>query len=122
MEAMLHKIQNFFLNLQQETEEIKKLWLFVLAAGSMLVVLTVWVFYINLTVKSLGAAEDKQGGFFQTLGVGMQIISKESGLRLSKLMGRLKSAIGKKNSLTIQGANFNFIANDLDPVKPKKLP
>ena len=117
---MLNKIQNFFFDLQEKDEETKKWWLAILTSGSMLMVVSLWIGYINLTVKNLGDKDDRaqQASFFQTFGSGLNIVS-------GKLAGELKELFNKKNSVVIetQPANLNFVVKkDLEPIKPKKLP
>ena len=122
---MIPKIQNFFMELRQSGEDTKKRWLFILSGSSMLIVLVLWVFYINLTVQSLqkeNANPQNNAGVFSIFKNGVIVLSKESGLKLSKLADYFEAFLSKKNSVTIQGANFNFIANGLDDIKPKKLP
>ena len=122
---MLHKIQNFFIEIQQSNEDAKRRWLFILSGSSMLIVLILWIFYINLTVQSLqkeDASLQNNTGVFSIFKNGVIVLSKESGLNVSKLADYLKILLSKKNSVTIQGANFNFIVNGLDDIKPKKLP
>jgi hypothetical protein len=122
---MIPKIQNFFMEIQQSGEDTKKRWLFILSGSSMFIVLILWIFYINLTVKSLQKEDvslQNNTGVFSIFKNGIIVLSKESGLNISKLTDYLKDFLSKKNSVTIQGANFNFIVNGLEDVKPKKLP
>ena len=121
---MLHKIQNFFWELQRGDEDTKKRWLILLSGSSMLVVLILWSFYINMSIQSLNSQEayPENAGVLSILKNGVVVLSEDSGLKLSKLTDYLKTLLSKKNSVTIQGANFNFIVNGLEEVAPKKLP
>ena len=121
---MLPKLQNFFLELRESDEMTKKRWLFILTSSSMLVVVTLWIFYLNLSVKDLNKKELKnsQPEFLLTLKHGMGIIAKQIGLKTSETLDNLKSMTSRTNSITVQGANLNFILNDLEPIQPKKFP
>lgn len=121
---MINKIQNFFWELQQSDEGTKKWWLFLLSGSSMVIVLILWSFYINMTIQSLNNKEayPENAGVLSIFKNGVMVLSEDSGLKLSKLTDYLKTLLSKKNSVTIQGANFNFIVNGLEEVNPKKLP
>lgn len=120
---MFNKIQNFFLDLQQEDEATRKRWLVILTSGTMAVVVSLWLIYLNFTITALTSEPPKEeAGFFKTSANGLQIISKETALKISQLSAYLKSLASQTNSITIQPANINLILEDLGEVKPKKLP
>ncbi|MBI3046271.1 MAG: hypothetical protein HYY86_01865 [Candidatus Harrisonbacteria bacterium] len=120
---MTGKIQNFFLKLQQEDEATRKRWLIILTSGTMAVVVSLWLVYLNFTIKALAPEPPKEeAGFFKTSANGLQIISQETALKISQLSAYLKSLANQTNSITIQPANINLILEDLETVKPKKLP
>src|SRR3989338_3561043 len=119
---MLQKIQNFFLKLQQEDEATRKRWLVILTSGTMVIVVSLWLVYFNFTIKALTSDPPKEeAGFFQTSANGLQIISKETALKISQLSAYLKTLASQTNSITIQPANINLILEDLETVKPKKF-
>ena len=120
---MIEKIQNFFLNLQQEDEATRKRWLIILTSGTMAVVVSLWLVYLNFSVKALTSDPPKdEAGFFKTSANGLQIISQEAALKISQLSAYLKILASQTNSITIQPANINLILEDLEAVKPKKFP
>ena len=117
------KIKNFFLNLQQSDEATKKRWLMILTSSSMLVVIGLWSVYINLTIQNLGEKNQNQApGFLETFKNGIAVLSKEAGSKTSQLMANLQAATSRTNSIIIQPENFNAVLQDLEEIKPKKLP
>lgn len=121
---MPQRVQNFFLELQQSDRETKKRWLVILTSGSMLVVILLWAVYLNFTIEDLNAPSKKsnESGFLKTSQMGLQVISKEMGLKLSGAAAYLNSLAKQTNSITLEVANINLILKDLESVKPKKLP
>ena len=125
---MLNKIQNFFLKLQKKEESVKKQWLVILTSASMLLVTVFWGFYFNATIKTIETAEiSKQeignDDFLAAVKNGVDIISKETGLKLSKLVDAVQTIANKTNSITIDKTNNDFlIKKDMEEIAPKKLP
>ncbi|MBI4992451.1 MAG: hypothetical protein HZB99_04510 [Candidatus Harrisonbacteria bacterium] len=104
---MLQKIQNFFLDLRQKDETAKKRWLMILSSGTMLIIIPLWIVYINLTVRGLNEKEKNNNGpgFMETMKNGLEITSKEVGSKFSELMASLQELANQTNSITIQGAS-----------------
>lgn len=121
---MIQKIQNFFLELQQGDEDTKKRWLVILTSGSMLAVILLWTVYLNFTIENLNAPSKKsnEAGFLKTSQVGLQVISKEIGLKLSEVAAYLNSIAKQTNSITLEAANVSLILKDLESVTPRRLP
>ena len=124
----MNKIQNFFLKLQKEDEPVKKRWMVALTSASMLIVTVFWGFYFNATIKTIetaGISEQETGdnNFLAAVKNGAGIISKETGLKLSKLVDSIQTIANKTNSITINKTDNDFlIKKDLEDVAPKKLP
>ncbi|MEK9170369.1 MAG: hypothetical protein AAB674_01855 [Patescibacteria group bacterium] len=125
---MLNKIENFFTNLQKENESIKKQWLIILTSASMLIVTVFWGFYFNATIKTIQTTEisDQETGADNFLAVvknGTDIISKETGLKLSKMISAVQSIAGKTNSIIINKTNSDLlIKKDMEKIAPRTLP
>ena|SRR3989344_3422011 len=120
MKAMLYKIQNFFLDLRQRDEETKKTWLIILTSGTMLVVILLWIAYLNFTVQNLGQKEKDSYSFLETLKIGLGAVSEKTASELSQKLADLGSILKKTNSITIQTDDFQPM--NLEEIKPKKLP
>ena len=124
----MNKIQNFFLKLQKEDEPVKKRWMVALTSASMLIVTVFWGFYFNATIKTIETAriseqETGDNNFLAAVKNGAGIISKETGLKLSKLVDSIQTIANKTNSITINKTDNDFlIKKDLEDVAPKKLP
>lgn len=121
---MMQKIQNFFLELQQSDENTKKRWLVILTSGSMLAVILLWAVYLNFTIEDLNAPSKKsnEAGFLKTSQVGLRVISREIGLKLSEAAAYLNSLAKQTNSITLEAASINLILKDLEAVTPRRLP
>ncbi len=94
----------------------------------MLIVTVFWGFYFNATIKTIETAriseqETGDNNFLAAVKNGAGIISKETGLKLSKLVDSIQTIANKTNSITINKTDNDFlIKKDLEDVAPKKLP
>jgi signal transduction histidine kinase len=121
---MIRTVTHFFLDLQKSDERTKKRWLVILAATTMLIVIILWVMYINITIQNLGDRESSaaQSDFSATFQTGSLILVKEIGAKLNELAYRLRSLAETTNSITIQPASVNVVMPNLENITPKKLP
>jgi hypothetical protein len=121
---MVRALTHFFLELQKSDEATKKRWLALLTASTMLVVIALWVLYINIVIKSLGDKETAAAhpDFSSTFKNGSVVLLKELGAKFNELMHRLQSLAATTNSITIQPATINVVMPDLENITPKKLP
>jgi len=105
---MLNKIQNFFLDLQTKDEATKKWWLVILSSAAMLIIIPLWISYLNLTIQNLNPKKGNPGepGFFATMKNGAAIASEETGLKFSELMASLQEIVNQTNSITIEGTDL----------------
>lgn len=121
---MFNKIQNFFRELREKDESVKKWWLILFTSGTMIVVIGFWTLYLNATVENFNKPQQVQKENF--LGIfknGLGIAAKEAAVKLNGLMASLKSVASQTNSITIEGAGAGFVVKkDLKEIKPTKLP
>lgn len=69
------KIQNYIEKLQGLDEDAKKIWLIVLTAVSVVIVVTLWLFYLNATV--LAVHEKEKPGFLQVFKTGLNVVGEK---------------------------------------------
>ena len=122
---MLHKIKIFFIELREKDEAAKKRWLVVLTSVSMVFVAALWGINLNMSIQDLGgrAQRVEKENFMAVIKNGADMISKGTGLKLSKLADSVQAIANKTNSITINKTdNDVFIKKDLEQISPKKLP
>ena len=108
----MSKIKNFFLNLQTKDEATKKNWLILLSAASMIVVITLWGFYVNYSIQDLREVrENNNPGFFQTFKNGLGVTAKELISQTGQLINTLESLAKKTNSITIEPSDLKNTQN-----------
>ncbi len=120
----MEKIQKFFLEIREGDEDAKKRWLVILTSLSMIFVLALWSAYISISIPQIGSPEKKveNDNFTSTISNVADLAAKNIGLKLSAFADKLGSLARRTNSITIEGASFNFTASGLQEVTPKKLP
>lgn len=122
----MEKIQKFFLEIREGDEATKKRWLIILTSISMVVVVIFWSLYISISVPQLGSSSKnnaaESGSFTGTISSAVGLAAKNLGLKLNYSIDKLKTLAQRTNSITIEGASFNFVAGGLQEVRPKKLP
>lgn len=121
---MPSKLHNFITELQESDKPTKLRWLVALTAASMVIVIALWIVYINITIQGLGTPQQQkeQSEFSATLKNGVMILSKSAGTTVSAAIGRMRALFARTNSITIEQANINYIVNDLEAISPKRLP
>lgn len=117
-------IKNFIDRIQQSDETTKKVWLFILSGIAMIIIVSLWVLYLNITVAKVegpagnaaiaqnnNAAEIDEPGFFATFAAGVGII-----------FDQLKEKLSIKRNIFIENPGRNFIAEEVKEIAPTKLP
>lgn len=91
---MWRKLNKFIGKIQHSDEATKKRWLIVSSAIAMILVISLWLVYINWTIKSVGDNVEKQNlepGFWQIFKTGLNITSESiwNGIKnsVSKITG-----------------------------------
>ncbi len=114
--------------IQAADEATKKAWLIGATSLAMLIVISVWVVYINHSIVSIDqdqsgiAAQSDNTSFATTFSAGFTILKSQIGSNVSRMIATLRSFAERKNSVSIQSASLNFVAEGIADVKPKKLP
>ncbi|KKQ21789.1 hypothetical protein A2999_01360 [Candidatus Wolfebacteria bacterium RIFCSPLOWO2_01_FULL_38_11] len=87
MKLLIEKIQN-------SSEQTKKRWLFIFSAVSMIIIISLWLVYLNYSLgKTSEIAKDEQTeiGFFKVFQTGLKVVgsslSQKAGDLIYKIMG-----------------------------------
>ena len=90
---MLQKIQNFFLDLQESDEATKKRWLVIMSGISMIIVIAIWLIFLNNSIRGVVKEKSNQSetSFWQVFQTGLQIagnsIKEKSADLIYKIIG-----------------------------------
>jgi len=138
--------KQFIRKLQRSDEKTKKQWFLGTTSVIMVLVLLLWVVYLNLTIPSVAGPviststpslafkpelkrENVEPSIFETFAKGVSVIGNDLKQKyevfseaVTKSLNSLKSKFEKKNSMSIQGANLNFTFQGLDKIPPTPLP
>jgi ATP-dependent Zn protease len=117
-------IKNFISKIQQSDETTKRVWLFILSGVAMIIIVSLWVLYLNVTVAKVegpagntaiaqnnNTAEIDEPGFFATFAAGVGII-----------FDQLKEKLSIKRNIFIENPGRNFVADEVKPIPSTKLP
>ena len=113
----------FIKKLQNSPHHVKRNWLIGLSSGSGLLVVALWLGYLNLIVKPTApVAVIEKPGVAATFGKGVEIVFGEAKKGSEKLTGSVKEALGTTNEISIQKPEEDFILDGLEPVKKTTIP
>lgn len=115
-------IKNFINKIQNSDDAVKKIWLFVFSGAAMIIVIGLWVLYMDMTVAKVNQPNsapaiaknekiDNGPGFFAIFSAGVKTIYDE-----------LKERLSVKNSIVIENQERNFLADEVEPIQATKLP
>jgi hypothetical protein len=125
-------MKNFIHRVQNSDESTKRFWVVLFSGTSMLLVVALWLFYINMTIARVEgpskrlttndsrlatadlqqtANDIKTPGFLEIFASGTKIIFTEIRERLSV-----------KNEFIIENPKMDFVPQGLPEIKPTKLP
>lgn len=119
---MIRKINEFLEKIRNSEDNVKKRWLVVLSGGAMLIVLSLWVVYFNLTLPRTSSPQQNQ------LTKSATDIKRESKLAeikrnlLSGLSVVKEKVFNRKNSISLSNEERNFQVEDLEEIPETKLP
>jgi hypothetical protein len=119
MNNLLRSLKKTVKKLQNSSETARKFWLVVLSAAAMIIILGLWVLYINGNIiKVIPVVEndspepaDKKPGIFATFSAGLQTLTAQ-----------IKDKISAPNSWSFQKQEQNFLSEKVRPIPPTKLP
>jgi hypothetical protein len=118
---MRNNLKHFITHIQNADEPVRRRWLLILSGSSMLIVIALWIGYINLivtapegpplTAEATPPATDP--GFPKIFGAGLKAVTDEA-----------RKQIGGENEITIENpkGNFQLSPEKLPPIPRTKLP
>ena len=117
---MIGGIKNFIKNLRDENENTKKRWLIILSGVTMVLVISLWVGYFNLTLPRVAPPS----GIVKTEEEIQQTESQLTHIKNTLAAGfsALMEKVNTKKSLTIKAPERNFVLENLEETLPTKLP
>lgn len=78
---MFKSLKKYLKKIQNSDEATKKRWLIVSSAIAMVLVISLWLVYINWTIKSVGDNVEKQNlepGFWQIFKTGLKVAGESA--------------------------------------------
>jgi len=118
---MIHKMKQFFQEVQSADQKTKTRWLIVLSGGTMFIILILWVAYFNIVTPRL------DGDIAQAPAPAKE--RTDIGAAISDIKNRfvagfviLKRQLGTRNTIDISNAERNFILEDVEKIPPTQLP
>jgi hypothetical protein len=122
------KIKSFVKKIQQSPEPVKKRWLFILSTISMILILTLWFIYLNVSMpttvkKNPAAAGSEKTGedFGEIMERGFKKIREDFWGKWStfmedfnKILSQLKSQLDTKNEIIIPEKKFEYVPPPID--------
>lgn len=71
----MSSIRNFIEKIQNSEDNVKKRWLVILSGLSMVIIIAIWLIYLNNIMEKVGEKQSRQSGttFWQIFKTGLQI-------------------------------------------------
>ncbi|OGY69514.1 MAG: hypothetical protein A2586_00340 [Candidatus Harrisonbacteria bacterium RIFOXYD1_FULL_40_9] len=125
---MIKQIKHFVVTLQESSEDVKKMWLWILSGTTVVFIIALWVVYINAVI----------GGVTPERGDSNKVSNEEEQGVVPSLSGTLRNSFSKASSLKtallgyiggLTGARFievrrlkpDFVLDGLEKVPYQKL-
>jgi len=111
-------MKKFIDNLQKSDEATKKKWLVVLSILSMMVIIALWLVYLNLTVPKMPPVgespkiEEQKAGFFETLKAGFNSVFNQIRDRTKNAFNYFKKKAETERDIIIEKKEQNFILEE----------
>ena len=128
----MNSLKNWIEQVRYSDQGTKKFWHVVVSGIAMVVVISLWIVYMDASVyklthtdepQSIAAAQiPSQPSVFQTLKNGTAIAIESMGEGLNSLIAKGKRILRTTSSVTVQTSNLHFILKGIDPVPPKQFP
>lgn len=123
----MESIKKFFSKLQDSDEATRRRWLVLLSGASMIIVITLWISYVNLIVEPVGReekiAESRiEPGFAEVMRAGLTVVAKEIKEAAINTLAYVRVTVGSTNQIKVNLLERNFIDEELPEIKPVALP
>lgn len=133
MHAQLIKARTFLRALQRAPEPVRRKWQRGISAAAFVVVIAGWMVYMNLslapTVTPTATPRGEEGGFFETLGKGFNVLGSalsEEWVKLrswgNSLWGGLDAQLSKPSVLTFVREENAFTPAPYEAIPSVMLP
>ena len=86
------KLNKFIKKIQHSDEATKKRWLIVSSAIAMILVISLWLVYINWTIKAVGDNVEKQElepGFWQIFKTGLKVAGESAWDNIKNIVSKI---------------------------------
>lgn len=115
---MFTGLKKFIKELQRSDEERKKRWLIGLSATTMILIVSLWISYASLTIKSLSepnpSAKNREQAFWPVFKKGAAII-------YSNIAQFVSEAVSETRQITIPGKNHTFQREGSQKIQPREI-
>jgi len=127
------KIISFFEKIRAAEEPVRKWWLIILTSATMVLVITFWVGYLNISIKSpIQESSEKntasakavvsETSFLETFGAGITVVTSELRERTKNLQIFFKNSLQESHTITIEKPERDFTLDSLEAVPKTTLP
>lgn len=102
---MWQNIKNFIIKLRESDEMVKKRWLIGASAVAMILVISVWLVYLDYTIEKIGVVEsesDNSTSFWQVFKTGLVITSQSIKNGTKNLISDIMDKIKSENTIIIE--------------------
>lgn len=89
---MFKNLKKYLSKIQNSDEATKKRWLIASSAVAMILVIGLWLIYINWTIKSIGDNIEKQNaepGFWQIFKTGLKVVCKSAWNNIENIVSKI---------------------------------
>lgn len=114
---MFKTISDKLKRIQRADEKIKKRWLIGLTSGAMIIIIGLWLIFINVSdipvrsvanPKTAPSVNQKQNSVWQTFKLGFNKIVQDTKEKLNFAKQELKEQIQKNNEIVIENQNLSL--------------
>ncbi|KKU91604.1 MAG: hypothetical protein UY23_C0001G0210 [Candidatus Jorgensenbacteria bacterium GW2011_GWA1_48_11] len=135
------KSREYLRELQRAPDRRKKRWLVISSAAAMLLVLGLWMIYLNMTLPTLPkttdnapnpaptSSQNQKESFFQIFGRGLEVTFQNLndkfrtfGSSIGNYLKEFENKIRESNNFSIQAPTSAFRPNDLEKIPTTTLP
>lgn len=126
---MWSSIHNFIKRLQNAEENVRRRWLYVLTGSAIVIVISLWVVYINFTTgeaSGVAAAENekKLENFWalESFAAGTKVIYTQLTAVSSKTFAYIKGTLFQPKLINVQKGAAIFVPTPIETIPKTSLP
>ena len=125
---MFKNLLKFIEKIRNSHEEIRRRWLVILSGSSMVIVIALWVLYINVTIQNTPSPvtetvkETQNPGLAEVFLTGFKIVTAQIKDSATQIINSLRKQVLTPNSITIDSLERNFVIENLEPIPKTPLP